>query len=222
MLYALGLGDRVVGVTNYCHYPPEGPSSSSKIRRLYVARTLEAICAALETGSGDSSNQSGEARRSLLRALRLTPLEINQDDIAALYNSIRVVGAATETEAAATKLVDGIRGKLDRGPPRKPLPLTRTRAMFVIGRSPNRLDGLVVVGKATYLNEIIETAGGDNVFRDAPSPLIPSVSLEEVLARNPQVIVADMGDMADTVNVTAQHQREVVDLWGRMGSTWQP
>ncbi len=50
-----------------------------------------------------------------------------------------------------------------------------------------------------------ESPGGENVFRDAPSPY-PSVSLEEVLARNPEVIV-DMGDMADTVNVTAASAR---------------
>ena len=211
MLYALGLGDRVVGVTNYCHYPPEA-KLKPKIGD-YTSPNLEAIAALRPDLVILQTNPVRLADR--LRALRLTPLEINQDDIAALYNSIHVVGAATGTEAQAAKLVDRIRGKLDQVH-RQAAALPRTRAMFVIGRSPNRLDGLVVVGKATYLNEIIETAGGDNVFRDALAPY-PSVSLEEVLSRNPQVIV-DMGDMADTVNVTTQHQREVVDLWGRMGS----
>jgi iron complex transport system substrate-binding protein len=88
--------------------------------------------------------------------------------------------------------------------------------MFVVGRSPNRLDGLIVMGRASYLNEVIEIAGGENVFRDAAAPY-PQVSLEEVLARNPDVIV-DMGDMAQTIGVTEEHRRAVAALWERMSS----
>jgi iron complex transport system substrate-binding protein len=95
-------------------------------------------------------------------------------------------------------------------------PLKKTRMMFVVGRTPNRLDGLIVVGQASYLNEIIALAGGENVFRDAVASY-PGVSLEEVLARNPDVIV-DMGDMADSVGVTEEHKREVVSLWERLAS----
>ena len=95
-------------------------------------------------------------------------------------------------------------------------PLKKTRMMFVVGRTPNRLDGLIVVGQASYLNEIIALAGGENVFRDAVASY-PGVSLEEVLARNPDVIV-DMGDMADTVGVTEEHKREVTSLWERLSS----
>jgi len=54
------------------------------------------------------------------------------------------------------------------------------------------------------------------VFRDAVASY-PEVSLEEVLARNPDVIV-DMGDMADTVGVTEEHKREVTSLWERLSS----
>jgi iron complex transport system substrate-binding protein len=211
LLYALGLGDRVAGVTNYCHYPPEA-MLKPKIGD-YTSPNLEAIAALKPDLVIIQTNPVHLADR--LHALKLSTLEINQDNIAALYNSFREVGAATGAEAQAAKLIETVRGKLD-AIHKAASSLPRTRAMFVIGRTPNRLDGLVVVGKATYLNEIIEIAGGENVFRDAPAQY-PSVSLEEVLARDPSVII-DMGDMADTVNVTEAHKREVVDLWQRMGS----
>lgn len=211
LLYALGLGDRVVGVTNYCHYPPEA-KLKPKIGD-YTSPNLEAIAALKPDLVIIQTNPVKLADR--LHALKLTTLEINQDDIAALYNSIRVVGAATGTAAQAAHLVGQTRANLMQIRAKAAL-VKPTRVMFVIGRTPNRLDGLVVVGKASYLNEIIEIAGGENVFRDAPSQY-PNVSLEEVLARNPEVIV-DMGDMADTVNVTPEHQRQVVGLWQRMGS----
>ena len=94
--------------------------------------------------------------------------------------------------------------------------LKPTRVMFVVGRMPGSLDGLTVAGQSSYLNEILEIAGGQNVFSDA-SAAYPKVSLEEILARNPDVII-DMGEMADTVGVTDAQKRNVIALWNRMAS----
>lgn len=211
LLYALGLGDRVAGVTTYCHFPPEA-KLKPKIGD-YTSPNIESIAALrpdlviLQTNPVRLADQ--------LHALKLTTLEINQDDVPALYNSIRVVGAATGTGAQAAKLTAGIRDRLAQIQ-RQAASLPRTRAMFVVGRTPGRLDGLVVVGKASYLNDIMETAGGQNVFRDAKAPY-PSVSLEEVMARNPEVIV-DLGDHADPETVTAEDQRRILELWQRAPS----
>ena len=55
----------------------------------------------------------------------------------------------------AAKLTSTVRGQLETIRTRA-APLKRTRMMFVVGRTPNRLDGLIVVGQASYLNEIIK------------------------------------------------------------------
>ena len=201
----------MVGVTRYCRYPPEA-QLKPKIGD-YTSPNLEAIAALKPDLVIIQTNPVRLAER--LGALRLKSLEIDQENIAALYKSIRVVGDATGVATGAAQLVESIRAKLEQIRQRAAA-LPRTRVMFVIGRTPNRLDGLVVVGKASYLNEIIQIAGGENVFRDAVAAY-PTVSLEEVMARNPQVIV-DMGDMSDTVDVTEAHKREVVALWQRMGT----
>ena len=209
LLYALGLGNRVVGVTRFCRYPPEA-QLKPKIGD-YTSPNLEAIAALKPDLVIIQTNPVHLADR--LAKLKLRVLEINQDNIAAIYKSIHDVGAATGTEHTATQLSDRILDGL--GKIRTPVAgLPRVRMMFVIGRSPNRLDGLVVCGRASYLNEVIEIAGGENVFRDAMAPY-PEVSLEEVMARNPEVIV-DMGDMSDTVGVTEEHKRNVVALWDRI------
>ncbi len=137
-------------------------------------------------------------------------VEVNQENIEAIYRSIRVIGDATETAPRAAALIETIRKGLDEIRARA-APLPRTSMMFVVGRSPNRLEGLVVAGRASYLNEIIELAGGQNVFRDAVAAY-PAVSVEQVIARHPEVII-DMGDMSDTVGVTDDHKRAVVRLW---------
>jgi iron complex transport system substrate-binding protein len=209
LLYALGLGDSVVGVTRFCRYPPEA-QSKPKIGD-YTSPNLEAIAALKPDLVIVQTNPVRLKER--LAALRLHVLEINQDTIAALYDSIRVVGDATGAPARAAQLAGSIRSALDEIQ-RRAAALPRTRVMFVVGRSPNRLEDLVVVGKASYLNEVIALAGGENIFRDAVAPY-PAVSLEDVLSRNPEVIL-DMGDMSDTVNVTDEHKRGVVALWRRM------
>jgi iron complex transport system substrate-binding protein len=201
LLYALGLGNRVVGVTRFCRYPPEA-QLKPKIGD-YTSPNLEAIAALRPDLVIVQTNPVHLADR--LGALKLRVLEINQENIAAIYKSIFDVGAATGTEHTAMQLAK-IRNRVSA--------LPRVRMMFVIGRSPNRLDGLVVAGRASYLNEVIEVAGGENVFRDAVAAY-PAVSLEEVMARNPEVIV-DMGDMSDTVGVTEEHKRNVIALWDRI------
>ena len=209
LLYALGLGNRVVGVTRFCRYPPEA-QLKPKIGD-YTSPNLEAIAALKPDLVIIQTNPVHLADR--LAKLKLRVLEIDQENIAAIYKSIHDVGAATATEHAATQLSDSILDGLGKIRNRVAA-LPRVRMMFVIGRSPNRLDGLVVAGRASYLNEVIEIAGGENVFRDAVAGY-PEVSLEEVMARNPDVIV-DMGDMSDTVGVTEQHKRSVIKLWDRV------
>lgn len=211
LLYALGLGDRVVGVDRFSRFPAEA-QRKQKIGD-YANPNLEVIAALRPDLVIIRVNPVKLAER--LGVLRLKVLEIDQESVAKLYDSFRIVGQATGSAEQAAKLAATVRGQLEtiRG---KAATLKRTRMMFVVGRTPNRLDGLIVVGQASYLNEIIALAGGENVFRDAVASY-PAVSLEEVLARNPDVIV-DMGDMADTVGVTEQHKREVTTLWERLSS----
>jgi len=211
LLYALGLGDRVVGVDRFSRYPPE-VLRKPKIGD-YANPNLEAIAALRPDLVIIPVNPVKLAER--LAVLRLKVLEIDQESIAKLYESFRMIGQATGATAQAAKLESTVRGQLEAVRARA-APLKKTRMMFVVGRTPNRLDGLIVVGQASYLNEIIALAGGENVFRDAVASY-PGVSLEEVLARNPDVIV-DMGDMADTVGVTEEHKREVISLWERLSS----
>jgi len=209
LLYALGLGDRVVGVTRFCRYPPEA-RLKPKIGD-YTSPNLEAIAALRPDLVIVQTNPVHLADR--LGRLKLRVLEIDQENISAIYRSIHEVGAATGTGNVAMQLTDSIRDALAKIRT-EVSGLPRVRMMFVIGRSPNRLDGLVVAGRASYLNEVIEVAGGENVFRDALAGY-PEVSLEEVMARNPEVIV-DMGDMSDTVGVTEEHKRNVIALWNRV------
>jgi iron complex transport system substrate-binding protein len=205
-VYALGAGDLVVGVSVYCHFP----KAVDKLPKVgtYLEPDIEAIVRLkpdLVLVHKEQPQVSAQLNRLGLRTLSLANTSL-QDT----FDSIRDVGAALQMPTQAAKLTQSIRGRFDvlrkasAGKPRKTL-------LFIVGRSPGRLEGLVAVGKGSFLNELISIAGGRNAFENS-AVTYPTISLEGVLRIDPDVIV-DMGDMSETVGVTGAHKHEVVDLW---------
>ena len=208
MLYALGLGDRVVGVTTFCHYPPDA-AKKPKIGD-YLHPSLETI-----VGMRPDlvvSETSGVRHAERLRQLNLNVLEIDDATIAGIYDSIQRLGRAAGVTARADALCAQMRAQLD-GISAKVAPLPRRRVLFLVGRTPGRIEDLIAAGRRSHLNELMEIAGGENVFRDSIAAY-GKIPLEELLARNPEVIV-DMGEMSETVGVTDAQKRAVVELWNR-------
>ena len=208
MLYAVGLGDRVAGVTTYCRYP-EDARSKPKIGT-YTEPSLERIASLRPDLVVIQKNPIQLAAK--LERLNLKVLEVSHDTVDDVYLSIQRIAAAAGVEPAGRRVNDDIRAQLlavRRSLANRP----RRRLMFIVGRAPNRIEDLIAVGRASYLNGIIEIAGGDNIFKNALAPY-PKVGMEEILARNPEVIV-DMGDMSQTDRVTAEHKRAVVALWSK-------
>jgi iron complex transport system substrate-binding protein len=211
MLYALGLGDRVVGVTTFCHYPEEA-QKKPKVGT-YLRPNVEIILSMRPDLVVVQNNPSDLTAR--LKAVRLNVLEVNHDSVADIHEAIRTIGEATGVKERAAALNQRLAGELESIRQRTGRMKPR-RMVFFVGRTPATLDGLVAAGRASYLNELISLAGGINIFRDSLAAY-PKVNHEELLARSPEVIV-DMGDMADTVGVTEAHKRSVVALWNRYPS----
>jgi len=208
MLYALGLGERVVGVTTFCRYPPEA-AAKAKIGD-YLRPNLEAIV--VLKPDLVVMEATGIRRAERLPALKLNVLEVDDGTLAGIYESLRRIGAAAGVPERAAALRSNMQAALE-DLRRRTRGLTPRRLLFVAGRTPARLEDLIVVGRGSYLNELIEIAGARNAFADVGAPYL-KVSLEQVLARNPEVIV-DMGEMAQTAGVSEEQKRAVVTLWER-------
>ena len=209
MLYSLGLGDRVVGVTEFCHYPPE-VRRKSKIGS-YLHPNLETILA-MKPDLVVVLKEHGELA-GRLRNIKLDVFELQHNDLAGVYDSMLLIGRRTGIVAVAEEKVRKIREALEEiesqaaGRPRRGV-------MFVVGRTPGTIQDLMVVGRGSFLNELIAIAGGRNVFGGASS-YYPRIPREEVYAKRPDVII-DMGDMGDTDQATEQYTRSVTKLWERI------
>lgn len=204
-LFALGLGDRVVGVSQYCHYPAQ----TAKLPRVgtYMTPNIETIArlrpdlVILQKLPNSSAGK--------LTDLGLKVVELDSGDLQLNLDNIVAIGRATGVADRAEKLVANIRQQLESL--RAKSAQRKRSVVFVVGRTPGKLEGLVVVGAGSYLSELLSAAGGANIFADSPRGYLKT-SLEVIVRRNPDVII-DMGDMAETTGVTDQHKQAVVHLW---------
>jgi iron complex transport system substrate-binding protein len=211
ILFALGLGPRVVGATTYCNYPEE----ARRVPRIgtYIQPNLETIVSLRPDLVVIEANPI--RLRERLEGLGLKVLELEQRTVTDVFRAIERIGEATGAYQQARALEARIRSDLaEIG--RKTAGRKRRRMAFIVGRTPGTLEGLIAVGSASYLNELITLAGGENVFGAVPAPY-PKVSLEEILARNPEVII-DMGEMGRASTASEAERRRVVELWSRYGS----
>jgi len=208
ILFALGLGSRVVAVTSYCHYPPGG----ERLPRIgsYTAPNLEKIVELQPDLVIIQENPIG--LRSKLERLGLRVLELPHMSVDDILESIRLVaqqaGVPERGQILASRLQQSL-SKLEQ----TTRPLPRRRVLFVVGRTPGQLQQLIVAGGSSYLNALIRVAGGRNVFEDTPVAY-PRVSLEAVLARDPEVIID-----ASTIGSPQGHNaRRLIEDWQQLRS----
>ena len=206
MLYALELGDRVVGVTTYCHYPPE-VRNKPKVGT-YLNPNFETTLS-LRPDLVVVLKEHRELGERL-RGFGLPVLDLQHNTLEEIYQSMLTIGKRTGAGKIAETRVASIRARLE-AVRKRAAGLPRRSVMFIVGRTPATVEDLMAVGSDSFLNELIDIAGGRNVFEDAIAHY-PRIPREEVYARRPEVII-DMGDMADTDHVTEQHRRGVAGLW---------
>ncbi|HEU0121369.1 MAG TPA: helical backbone metal receptor [Bryobacteraceae bacterium] len=205
-LFAVGAGERVVAVSTYCHYPAE----ADKLPRVgsYLKPNVEAIVRL----KPDLVLVHAEQQQTLKQfaVLGIPTLAVKNTNLEDTLQSVRQIGAAVGLAERGAALEAKIRGQLAAMDKRSAGKTPRT-LLFVVGRTPGRLDGMIAVGRGSFLNELMRVAGGRNVLADSPVTY-PRISMEAVLRLAPDVIV-DMGDMAVTQGVTEEHKRSVVKLW---------
>jgi iron complex transport system substrate-binding protein len=206
-LFALGLGPHVVGVSNYCEYPPEVkhlPKVGTFLRPdpERIAR-LKPDLVIVHKLPNDLTDR--------LSALRIPYSEVAGGGLTDAYSEIQQIGEATGAKEQAKTLVATMRSRLDHiraqtAGKKKP------RVIFVIGRDPGTLSNLIVVGQDNFLNELIDVAGGINVIGQESTQPYPHIGLETILRENPDVLI-DMGDMGDSPEERKRKAAENRALW---------
>ncbi|MFA5785927.1 MAG: helical backbone metal receptor [Actinomycetota bacterium] len=193
VLFELGLGNKVVGVTTYCLYPPAArdlPEVGG-----YSTPNYEAI-AALNADLVVMGPEHEEAKQKLA-TLGIETLTVRYSSVAEILDSIRTIGQSTGVQQKAKGILADIREKIE-GIRERTEDLPRPRTMISIGRGmgSGTLKEVYVAGPDTFYDDLVDIAGGVNAYQGGAAQY-PSVSAEGILRWNPQVIIDVVPELKD-------------------------
>jgi iron complex transport system substrate-binding protein len=182
ILFALGLGDRVVGVSSYSNYPKQATHLPIIID--FEAPSIEKIVA-LRPDLIVSANIVPTAAVNKLRALHLSVLQTNPLNLAGILSDIQLVGKVAGIPATAASLVAGLQKRINAVEAKVRLAKTHPTVYYELDTT------FYTVGHGSFVDSLITMAGGTNVAGTIMTPY-PQLSGEKLLVANPQYIL--LGD----------------------------
>jgi iron complex transport system substrate-binding protein len=189
ILFAVGAGRQVIGRTSFDNYPPDARSIASIGGMTPKSINLEAIMA-LRTDLVLATGGVQEPIIGSLERLKLVVVALDATDFNGVARNIRLVGRFTGNTARADRLatdfLDRVAAVGRRVASRRS---RRPKVLFLLWEDP-----VTTAGPGTFIGQIIEAAGGSNVFGDVTTRY-PRPSEEEILARAPEIILGTYGDM---------------------------
>jgi iron complex transport system substrate-binding protein len=206
-LFALGLGDKVVGVTEYCDYPEEA-LAKEKIGT-FTEPNLEAVLAqdpdlVLATG-GVQIDLLDRMEESGLTVYAVNPVTFDQT-VASILQIGKLTGADRQAEEIATEMnaraVDIARRVNDMEAEGKERPSVFYEIFYE--------NSVWTAGSDSVISDLIRLAGGENIG-DADSSEYYEFSVERLLAENPQVYLVGSGSMFVPGDITGRSGWERMD-----------
>lgn len=180
-LFALGLGKRIVGVSDYGDYPEEAKLKPSV--GAYFSPSIESIVA-LEP---DLVLTDGHSKNILtqLDTLGITYIVIDPETIDGIFDNIELLGKVTGTEVNAEKLIKAMKKDMSRvlnavkGAP-------RIRVFHVLDATD--MNNPWTAGPGSFVDSLITMAGGENIAAEAVGAWV-QFSIEEVVSSDPEIIL---------------------------------
>jgi len=189
-LFALSLGNRVVGVTRYCTYPPEvgkcariGGYLDPNYEMIMSLKPDLVILLKEHTTLLDFLNKQG-----------IRYLSINNENVNGILESFSLIANACGVKARGDSLAQIVRSVLI--PDSIPI---HPKVLMCIGRDnpgTGSISKVYIAGRKSFYNELLETAGGENAFADS-SPAYPSMSSEGVIRCAPDIIIDMMAPVSN-------------------------
>jgi iron complex transport system substrate-binding protein len=193
-VFALGFGNRLVGVTNQCDFPAE----AKRLPKIgdFMNPSLEVIAAKEPDLVIGVVGATDSAKAREIEGLGMKIALVPVSSISAILRSFKQIAALLGDPDAGARLVEKIDVQFDKVKKRvAPAPPRST--LLAVGLRP-----LVAVGGKNFLNELITLAGGENIAGNASQPWL-NLPDEYVVAKAPQVIIqAGMG--SDAAGPTGQ------------------
>lgn len=211
ILFALGVGSKVVGVTDADSYPPE----VAKIAKVGGYPLNYEVIASLSPDLVVGASLTTADDISKLEALKLTVLTVDARNVQEVANSILALGQAVGAGSQAQQIAGAMTTRLSDLDAKLKGAATKPRVFFELDNT------LYTVGPGSFIDDLITRAGGANIASDAKSPY-PQLNLESLVNKDPEVIILSdfaYGETADKVagrpgwaKVSAVTNKRIVEI----------
>lgn len=192
-LFAVGAGDQIVGVTDYCNYPAQAKTKqrvggviNPNIETI-ISLKPDLIVLSMEGNVREDFNK--------LTGFGIPVFVTNPRSLDGIYTSISQLGILAGRAVQALRLVHSLNMRADSIVLAASTSRGRTVLLFV------SLQPIIVVGQGTFLAELIKLAGGVNTAAKASSTY-PAYSREAVLKDNPDVLIFLSDVLSDPASLT--------------------
>jgi iron complex transport system substrate-binding protein len=183
IIFALDLGDRLVGVTDYCDYPEEA-KSIEKVGSPFPGFNMERIVA-LEP---DLVVSVAGLIVQQLEQVGVTVVVIQPRDINGIYSDIQLVGQLSDRRDKAEKLVASLRKRVDAVTAKTGVAAGKPTVFYEVDGSWNA-NKPWTTGYGTFQDDLINLAGGTNIAAGRSGWY--EMSIEEILNTDPDLIVLE-------------------------------
>ena len=180
VLYRLGLGDKIVGVTDYCDYPLEAKDKPKvgNFNGYNIEKILEAKPDIILAGTGIPKDIYQK-----LIDLKMKVVVTEASSIAQIPESFMIIGSATGEVEKAKKLCDDVNARMNEVI-NKVKSASKVKSYYVISFGK---EGNWTGGKGTFISDLINMAGGENIADDVNE--WKDYSIEKIVEKNPSVIM---------------------------------
>lgn len=201
MVFDLGKGDNLIGNTKFCNYPEQ----AKKVTRVggLLDVNLEIIIG-LKPDVIFLYPESYEKIKIMEKKAKLVIVKhTNLEDI---FNGIKTVSTALGVENKGNELIADIENRLNVIR-QKAVAKKRVNVLLIVGRNPDSLNNMYIIGAGDFLNELMSAAGGKNAYEG--NIHYPGISIESIIAMNPDVIM-ELSAFNEGID-----EKKVMSLWGK-------
>ena len=188
ILVELGLADKLVAIDTYSS---DVEGISDDVEKIdFLNPDAEAIIGLepdLIIASGHNKSGSSDDPFKLVKEAGISVVYIpSSESIQGIYDDIMFIADITNTKEKGQEIVDNMKSQIDEISQKAKNVKEKKKVYFEIGPAPN----LYSFGNSTFLNEMIELVGAENIFKDENSWLAPTE--ESIIERNPDVILTNV------------------------------
>ncbi len=210
ILFALGLEEKVVGVSNYCDYP-EAAKLKAKVGDAFnpsLERIVELEPDLVLTLKQEQLNRE-------LDALGIKFMVLDPEDIDGIWGDIELVGEITGTEKKAEELIEDMQDSISQV-----IALVEdapeVRVFFIVDATDLTLPW--TAGTGSFIDALITMAGGENIAAKAQGAWV-QFSLEQIVSADPEIIVIQT--MTGGIPTVSKEGLEEHPVWGEMTAVKQ-